>query len=93
MRWIYPLFWFSVALGVIGLTVMSVFPFLIIFSLMFWLVMSNSVRCPRCLRNVFDTGRGQGQAPWIEIPESCVGCGRDKRDVWPFQWLFRRERE
>ncbi len=90
MRWIYPLFWVSVVLGVISLTVMSVFPFLIIFSLMFWLVMGNSVRCPRCLGHVLDTGRGQ--APGIEIPESCVGCGRDKRDVWPFQWLLRRER-
>ncbi len=55
-----------------------------------WLVLGNSVRCPRCRKHVLDNGRAY-QAPWILIPKACVGCSRRKDDIWPFQYLVRPE--
>lgn len=56
-----------------------------------WLVVGNAVRCPVCRKHVLDNGRGY-VAPWIETPKTCVGCGRRKDDIWPFQWLVRPEK-
>lgn len=89
MRWIYRLFWVFVVLTA-GLSWATLSTVPMVIGLVFWLLMGSSVLCPRCLRHVLETGRGS--APWIELPKSCVGCGRGKDDIWPFQWLFRRER-
>lgn len=55
-----------------------------------WLVLGNSVRCPRCGKHILDNGLGYS-APWAPPPKTCVGCGREKADWWPFQWLLRPE--
>jgi hypothetical protein len=63
-----------------------------VLGVVFWAVMGNSVRCPRCRKHVLDNGLGY-HAPWTKTPARCIGCGRRKDDVWPFQWLLRPERE
>jgi hypothetical protein len=60
-------------------------------AVIFWLVAANSMRCPRCRRHILDNGKGYS-APWLRTPERCIGCGREKKGLWPFQWALRPER-
>ncbi len=97
MRWLYRMggsILFVVLVGmslageeqtrVLGYFLWLGFPFV-------WLVLGNSVRCPRCGKHILDNGRGY-VAPWIPVPTECVGCGRgSKSDWWPFQWLLKPE--
>lgn len=92
MRWFYPLFAVAVVLMVVSLPLTGISPVFIALGPAFWLVMGNSLRCPRCRKHIHDNGRGY-HAPWIKTPERCVGCGRRKDDIWPFQWLLRPERD
>ncbi|MBI5940042.1 MAG: hypothetical protein HY859_06410 [Caulobacterales bacterium] len=95
MRWVYPLFGIAVVASilalVIGMTVSYRLMPLIVLGPIFWLVMGSSLRCPRCGKHVMDTGRGYS-APWLKVPQNCVGCHRRKDDIWPFQWLVRSEK-
>ncbi len=92
MRWYWPIFALSVALLFVGLALSYWFwPFLALGPL-FWLIVGNSLRCPRCGKHVMATEQGYS-APWIKVPMECVVCQRRKEDVWPFQWLLRPERE
>jgi hypothetical protein len=92
MRWFYLLFGVSVMVLFVGVALSRFFLPLVVLGSAFWLIMGNSVRCPRCRRHVLDNGRGY-YAPWIKTPARCVGCDRRKDEVWPFQWLLRPERE
>lgn len=91
MRWIYPLFAVAIVFLFLGVALAQFFWPLVALGPMFWLIVGNSVRCPRCRKHLFDTGKGY-VAPWLATPETCVGCGRRKDDVWPFQWILRPER-
>ncbi len=92
MRWFYPLFAVAVVLGAVGVSLANVSLFWVALGPAFWMAAGHSVRCPRCTKHVFDNGRGY-VAPWVKTPTSCVGCGRSKDDIWPYQWLVRPERD
>lgn len=91
MRWFYPLFAISVVLLIVGVGRSHMSWPLVALGPVVWLTLGNSLRCPRCRTHVMESGRGYA-APWIREPELCVKCGRDRKDVWPFQWLIRPER-
>ncbi len=95
MRWYYALFVGVVVGAVIGFAFMSQGSgwgaALCIGCMIAWLVGGYSTRCPRCRRHILDNGKGY-HAPWMPIPRDCIGCGRGKGDVWPFQWLIRPEK-
>ena len=90
MRWYYPLFACAAVLLLLGVALAQFFWPLIFLGPLFWIVMGNSLRCPRCRRDITDTGKGY-VAPWLRTPKTCVGCGRRKDDIWPFQWALRPE--
>lgn len=90
MRWYYPLFACAAIFLLVGVALAQFFWPLFFLGPIFWMVMGNSLRCPRCRRDVTDTGKGY-VAPWLRTPKTCVGCGRRKDDIWPFQWAHRPE--
>ncbi len=90
MRWYYFLFAVAAIVLFLGVALSQFFWPLFAIGPVFWMVMGNSVRCPRCRKHLTDNGKGY-VAPWLPAPETCVGCGRRKDDVWPFQWLLRPE--
>jgi hypothetical protein len=92
MRWFWALFAVAVVLLFVGVSLAEVSPLWVALGPVFWMVAGQSVRCPRCTKHVNDNGRGY-YALWIKTPKSCVGCGRSKAGIWPFQWLVRSERE
>jgi hypothetical protein len=55
-----------------------------------WCVAGSALCCPRCGKHIQDTGRGY-YGGFAKAAETCIGCGRGKRDIWPFQRLLRPE--
>jgi hypothetical protein len=55
-----------------------------------WLmiVVSSNARCPRCALPV---GLSGGMWRHSAVPSYCIGCGRFRRDVWPFQYILKPE--
>ncbi|RZJ43865.1 MAG: hypothetical protein EON86_04410 [Brevundimonas sp.] len=49
------------------------------------------MRCPRCRLGI-DSREHGGYAVGYVPDARCPRCGRDRRGVWPFQFLFRPER-
>lgn len=91
MRWLWPLFGLCV---IVMMTTTWGFGHLgwpIFVGPVLWMVLGNGLRCPRCRRFVLDNAEGY-YAPWLKTPKTCVGCGRRKDDIWPFQFLIRPER-
>ncbi|ESQ87561.1 hypothetical protein ABAC460_19740 [Asticcacaulis sp. AC460] len=52
------------------------------------MLISSNARCPRCGLSVgISDGTWRHSAP----PQHCIGCGRNRRDVWPFQYVLKPE--
>ncbi len=47
------------------------------------------LRCPRCAAHVIFSGDG---IAWLNVDHCCVKCGRARRGIWPFQFIFAREK-
>lgn len=77
MRWYYPLFACAAVLIVLGVALAQHFWPLFFLGPVFWLVMGNSLRCPRCRRGITDTGKGY-VAPWLPTPKTCVDVVGEK---------------
>ena len=94
MRWWRIVPWTAPFVMLVGLVAMANLDKPISYILMVipiaWVVAGNAICCPRCGKHVQDAGRGY-YAAWIKVPETCIGCGRDKHDIWPFQRLLRPE--
>lgn len=56
-----------------------------------FLVAAAGMRCPRCglgLDSRERAGYGVGYVPETDCPK----CGRSRKGVWPYQFLFKAER-
>lgn len=82
MRWFWGLFAVSIVVMMVTVWGFGHLGWPVAVGPILWLVLGNSLRCPRCRKNIVS---------WFGTSETCGRCGRPNAGIWPFQFLFKPE--